>query len=95
MEDRRQVHANFAAHLFAGVGDMNGETDLNLDSPGAGNGVADKLKDKEKSIKYVVNGRNNSTDGSVSDSPYTAYWNKYHPRSANGNNGWHRFFNIG
>ena len=31
-----------------------------------------------------LNGRN-PADGSISDSPYTAYWNKYHPKSVNGN----------
>ena len=40
----------------------------------------DKLRDK--SIKY---GRiNGTTDGSLSDTPYTAYWNKYHPKNASG-----------
>jgi hypothetical protein len=84
MEEKRLAHANFAAHLFAGVSELNGETDLNLDSPGASQS-GDKLRDKDKSIKYVVNGRNMHTDGSLSDTPYTAYWNKYHPKNANGN----------
>jgi hypothetical protein len=83
MEEKRLAHANFAAHLFAGVSELNGETDLNLDSPGASQS-GDKLRDKDKSIKYVVNGRNMHTDGSLSDTPYTAYWNKYHPKNANG-----------
>ncbi|XP_046655856.1 neuron navigator 2-like isoform X5 [Daphnia pulicaria] len=82
MEEKRLAHANFAAHLFAGVSELNGETDLNLDSPGASQS-GDKLRDKDKSIKYVVNGRNMHTDGSLSDTPYTAYWNKYHPKNAN------------
>lgn len=82
MEDKRLAHANFAAHLFAGVSEFNGDTDLNLDSPGASQN-GDKFRDK--SIKYVVNGRNNiQTDGSLSDTPYTAYWNKYHPKNNNG-----------
>lgn len=83
MEDKRLAHANFAAHLFAGVSELNGETDLNLDSPGTLQ-AGDKLRDKDKSIKYVVNGRNIHTDGSLSDTPYTAYWNKYHPKNTNG-----------
>jgi hypothetical protein len=85
MEDKRQAHANFAAHLFAGVSELNTETDLNLDYPGVGNGSGNKLRDKDKSTKYVVNGRNIHTDGSLSDTPYTAYWNKYHPKNGNGN----------
>ncbi|XP_032794996.2 neuron navigator 2 isoform X2 [Daphnia magna] len=52
------------------------------DSPGASQS-GDKLRDKDKSIKYVVNGRNMHTDGSLSDTPYTAYWNKYHPKNSN------------
>lgn len=87
MEDKRQAHANFAAHLFAGVGELNGESNLNLDSSGSRHGTAEKLRDKEKSIKYVVNGtpqRNLHTDGSLSDTPYTAYWNKYHPKNTGG-----------
>ena len=88
------THAHIAAHLFAGVGDLQNNTDtnnsmdLNLDSPANANtfnGAVDKLRDKEKSIKYVASGRphphpNHHTDGSLSDTPYTAYWNKYaHP----------------
>ena len=39
-EKRQQAQANFAAHLFAGVGDMNSDdSDLNLDSPSAANGT--------------------------------------------------------
>ena len=94
IEDKRLAHAHIAAHLFAGVGDLQNNTDtnnsmdLNLDSPANANtfnGAVDKLRDKEKSIKYVASGRphphpNHHTDGSLSDTPYTAYWNKYaHP----------------
>lgn len=88
MEEKRLAHANFAAHLFAGVSELNAETDLNLDSPGASQS-GDKLRDKDKSIKYVVNGRNMHTDGSLSDTPYTAYWNKYHPKNSNGIFAWY------
>ena len=58
MEEKRSAQANFGAHLFAGVGEMSGDgSDLNLDSPGdAANAAVEKLKDKEQSIKYVVNG---------------------------------------
>ena len=79
-EEKRPVHANFGAHLFAGVGEMSGSgggvadgSDLNLDSPGdTANGCGEKLKDKEQSIKYVVNGILPHGIHSVNGSPVSA-----------------------